>query len=111
MRNLVIERIYYSATQKMYLPSLNMFKRIGVLLALFVFSYILMLSWKPGISKQYNKWKFNRYVSSSSENVVNGKENRQDYMFQFLAKIMSDKKSMFHICDELDVISCMNISG
>ena len=110
MRNLLIDRIYYSASEKMNLPSLNIFKRIGVLITLFAFSYILMLSWKPGISKRYNKWKFDRYVGSSSRDVINGRENRQDYMFQFLAKIISDKKSMFHICDELDVISCMNIS-
>ena len=106
----MIDRIYFSASQKMFLPSPNICKRIGVLITLFVLSYILMLSWKPGISKKYNKWKFDRYVGRSSRNMLNGQENQQDYMFQFLAKLISDKQIMFHICDELDVISCMNTS-
>ena len=110
MINLWMGRIYFSASQKMYLPNPNICKRIGVLISLFVLSYILVLSWKPGTTSKYNKWKFERYVGSSSLDVIRGKEKRQDYMFEFLAKLISDKQSIFHICDELDVISCMNIS-
>ena len=94
LRNVLIECINYFRTEKMHLRSLNLFKRIVVLLALFAFLYILLWSWKAGISKQYNKWKLNRYMSSLSENVVN-----------WIQKIMSDNQSMFHIFYELDVIS------
>ena len=77
---------------------------------LFVLSYILVLSWKPGTTHKYNKWKFDRYVASLSRENIDEKEKPQDYMFPFLAKLISDKRSIFQICDELDVISCMNIS-
>ena len=110
MKNLLMDRIYFSVSQKMYLPNQNICKRIGVVIMLFVLSYFLVLSWKPGTTHKYNKWKFDRYVGRSSRNMLNGQENQRDYMFQFLAKLISDKQIMFHICDELDVISCMNTS-
>ena len=82
---MLIECINYFTTEKMHLRSLNLFKRMVVLFALFAFSYVLLLSWKAGISKQYNKWKLNRYMSSLSENVVYGIVNRHSAVINLMS--------------------------
>ena len=109
MKNVYIERAYFSVSQKMYLPSANICKRIGIFILLFIFVY-LIIPWKHDGKIIYNKWKFDRYVGNLyDENIVQRKQTN-DYMFPFLARIISDKQSVFRICDELDLLSCTNNS-
>ena len=111
MKNVYIERAYFSASQKMYLPSASICKRIGIFMLLFIFVYVL-IPWKHEGKKIYNKWKSDRYVGNLyDENIPNVlRKQTKDYMFPFLARIISDKQSVFRICDELDLLSCTNNS-
>ena len=111
MKNAYIERAYFSASQKMYLPSGNICKRIGIVIIFFLFFYIL-IPWKHEKKTLYNKWKFDRYVGNLYDESISNVQRKQtnDYMFTFLARIISDKHSVDRICDELDLLSCTNNS-
>ena len=98
-----------SSSQRIYLPSLIVCKRIVFAIAFIVLSYML-ISWKRDEdAKSYNKWKLEgRYVGElyTQIEMKNQRKRTNDYMFSFLAKIISDKKAISHICDELDIPSC-----
>ena len=102
-----------SSSQRIYLPSLIVCKRIVFAIAFIVLSYML-ISWKRDeVPKSHNKWKLEgRYVGElyTQNEMKNQRKRTNDYMFSFLAKIISDKKAISHICDELDLPSCMTNS-
>ena len=106
-----IERAYYSAFKKSHLPNIAMWKRIGIVIIVFILSFFA-ISWKREVPKLYNKWRSERYVGNSYNHVKLNTRRRKttDYLLPFLAQIISDKQAVARICDELDIESCISIS-